>query len=64
MGYSFTDLGAEACCRSLNALFLLSLAFYKYSADNNMRCHDICVKFKTSKYHSKNNEIRFGLGVR
>ena len=22
MGYSFTDLGAEGCCRSLNALFL------------------------------------------
>ena len=21
MGYSFTDLGAEGCCRSLNALF-------------------------------------------
>ena len=23
MGYSFTDLGAEGCCRSLNALFIL-----------------------------------------
>ena len=23
MGYSFTDLGAEGCCRSLNALFFL-----------------------------------------
>ena len=25
MGYSFTDLGAEGCCRSLNALFKMSL---------------------------------------
>ena len=25
MGYSFTDLGAEGCCRSLNALFELYL---------------------------------------
>ena len=23
MGYSFTDLGAEGCCRSLNALFII-----------------------------------------
>ena len=25
MGYSFTDLGAEGCCRSLNALFLMKI---------------------------------------
>ena len=29
MGYPFTDLGAEGCCRSLNALFLVP-ALLKY----------------------------------
>ena len=29
MGYSFTDLGAEGCCRSLNALFVyIAIVFY------------------------------------
>ena len=27
MGYSFTDLGAEGCCRSLNALLSLQYLF-------------------------------------
>ena len=28
MGYSFTDLGAEGCCRSLNALFINFLTIH------------------------------------
>ena len=28
MSYSFTDLGAEGCCRSLNALFTMFLSWY------------------------------------
>ena len=35
MGYSFTDLGAEGCCPSLNALFILLLrlcCFFSHSA--------------------------------
>ena len=31
MGYSFTDLGAEGCCRSLNALLLLIPNIYGYN---------------------------------
>ena len=30
MGYSFTDLGAEGCCRSLNALFCLQTLNFVY----------------------------------
>ena len=30
MGYSFTDLGPEVCCRSLNALLYLSSIFSLY----------------------------------
>ena len=42
---------------------LLSLAFYEYSAGRNMLSHDRCAKFKSSKYRSKGEEIRLGLGV-
>ena len=34
MGYSFTDLGAEGCCRSLNALLIL-LWVYRFSQGLN-----------------------------
>ena len=30
MSYSFTDLGAEGCCRSLNALFTMFPSLYHY----------------------------------
>ena len=30
MGYSFTDLGAEGCCRSLNALFTMFPSSYHH----------------------------------
>ena len=42
---------------------LLLLAFYKNSAGSDMICHDRRMEFKTSKYHSKGDEIRLGLGV-
>ena len=34
MGYSFTDLGAEGCCRSLNALSWLGLSMIQASYSN------------------------------
>ena len=43
MGYSFTDLGAEGCCRSLNALFFEENAF------ENVGCKKIAI-FSASMY--------------
>ena len=34
MGYSFTDLGAEGCCRSLNALLLSIVVFVLFPCRN------------------------------
>ena len=35
MGYSFTDLGAEGCCRSLNALFTMFPSSYHHEIFRN-----------------------------
>ena len=34
MSYSFTDLGAEGCCRSLNALLSIPIPFYQFLLKN------------------------------
>ena len=42
MGYSFTDLGAEGCRRSLNALFVIHFVFY-FPLDTRVGdCADAC----------------------
>ena len=40
-----------------------SLELYKHSPQSNMLCPDRCMKFKTSKYHKKRDDIRLALGV-
>ena len=71
MGYSFTDLGAEGCCRSLNALLSLLLA----AAVASHQCVCMCLLYKmacnkgrtawtrqTKKLHTnKNTRWRPGL---
>ena len=42
MGYSFTDLGAEGCCRSLNALFCVELFWRNITIlENHISFHTI-----------------------
>ena len=36
MGYSFADLGAEGCCRSLNALLWMFSQFFFYEAKHSI----------------------------
>ena len=40
MGYSFTDLGAEGCCRSLNALLKVFLILWKNEMESPIFLHD------------------------
>ena len=47
MGYSFTDLGAEGCCHSLNTLFLATLCLPATDIDRNCKSRSIANCFPT-----------------
>ena len=67
MGYSFTDLGAEGCCRSLNALFIWLKHLYQYfgSLDtvrksflNEAADFNVCIcEYVNIKKNKKNDSI-------
>ena len=53
MGYSFTDLGAEGCCRSLNALFAITMLGHRNKMGTGLnKLSGICAR---EIYHQTSN---------